>query len=125
MFENDPGINKEQTVRAAGAYSKIITTVEEARLAATKAVEAAMKALQKASPASGNLRTKADQVIFEPINWFFIKFLLYLFLSCRKLFSKGTYIERKELHQPKSSPQSVWLGDLWDLRQLFKALGNN
>ena len=62
MFENEVGVNTEQTVRAAGVYTKIIATVDEARQAATKAVEAAMKAFEKASPSSGNLRTKADQV---------------------------------------------------------------
>ena len=62
MFENEVGVNTEQTVRAAGVYTKIIATVDEARQAATKAVEAAMRAFEKASPASGNLRLKADQV---------------------------------------------------------------
>ena len=62
MFEHELGVNVDQTVRAAGAYTKIMATVEEARQAATKAVEAATKALEKASPPSGNLRTKADQV---------------------------------------------------------------
>jgi hypothetical protein len=41
---------------------KIIDTVEEARQAATKGVIAAIKALEKANPTSGNLKTKADQV---------------------------------------------------------------
>ena len=64
MFEHELGVNVDQTVRAAVAYTKIIATVEEARQAATKAVEAAAKALEKASPLAGNLRTKADQVNF-------------------------------------------------------------
>ena len=64
MFEHELGVNVDQTVRAAGAYTKIIATVEEARQAATKAVKAAAKALEKASPLAGNLRTKADQVNF-------------------------------------------------------------
>ena len=47
-----------------GAYTKIIATVEEARQAALKAVEAADKAFEKASPPTGDLRTKVDQVIY-------------------------------------------------------------
>ncbi len=62
MFEHELGVNVDQTVRAAGAYNKIIATVDEARQAATKAVEAAIKAFEKASPPTGNLRTKVDQV---------------------------------------------------------------
>ena len=73
MFEHELGVNVDQTVRAAGAYNKIIATVDEARQAATKAVEAAIKALEKASPPSGNLRTKVDQV--QNYNFHLIFFL--------------------------------------------------
>jgi len=48
---------------------KIIETVDEARQAATKAVGAAIQALEKSNSATGNLKMKADQVRSNLDNW--------------------------------------------------------
>jgi len=58
---------------------KIIATVDEARQAATKAAAAAIKAFERASPPSGNLKMKADQVSSKDSTFVELKNTLNIF----------------------------------------------
>jgi len=65
MFNNKVGVDAEQAIQAANAYRKIIDGLDEARIAAVKALDASVTAYQVADPPGhNNLRHKAQNLRF-------------------------------------------------------------
>ena len=63
MFDDKVGVNADQAIKAANAYKEIIDRLDEARVAASEALDAAIVAYKVADPpGDNNLRRKAQQL---------------------------------------------------------------
>ena len=63
MFDDKVGVNADQAIKAANAYKQIIDRLDEARVAASEALDAAIAAYKVADPpGDNNLRRKAQQL---------------------------------------------------------------
>ena len=63
MFDDKVGVNADQAIKAANAYKQIIDRLDEARVAAFEALDAAIVAYKVADPpGDNNLRRRAHQL---------------------------------------------------------------